>query len=258
MKLSGNTILITGGSRGIGLQMAKAFLKEGNTVIITGRNAEQLEKIKAEHPELHTIQSDAGSPEDIQKLKTQIEKDFHELNILINNAGIMHQIDLQKHELSSEDLVKEITVNLNGTIWMNDAFIPLLKGKPNAATVSVSSGLAFAPLPITPVYCATKAGVHSYTMSLRVQLRNTSIKVFELAPPGTETDMMGSFDPEDMKGSTPMPVDKMVNVFMKGFAADKLEIRPGQANQLRFMSRFLPGVIQSVLNKPVDRMHASH
>ncbi|MFY0689926.1 MAG: SDR family NAD(P)-dependent oxidoreductase [Cyclobacteriaceae bacterium] len=256
MNLNNNTVLITGGASGIGLEIARAFLSgENNKVIITGRSEEKLQKAKAELDGLVTIQSDVSDPKQIKKLYDQVAKEFPTLNILINNAGVMSYLNLQNHGLSSDDLTKEVEINLKGTIWMNDIFLPLLKGNDNAATVAVSSGLAFAPLPISPIYCATKAALHSYSISLRAQLKNTSVKVFELAPPATDTTLLDVFDPEDMKGSTPMPLDKMVGVFMKGFASDKLEICPGQASQLRFMGRFLPNVILKVLSKPVDRMH---
>ncbi|MBX2842032.1 MAG: SDR family NAD(P)-dependent oxidoreductase [Flammeovirgaceae bacterium] len=256
MNLSENTILITGGSSGIGLEMAKEFLKRNNKVIITGRNAEKLQKVKDELDGIITIKSDVSNLEDIKKLYQQVEKEFPELNILINNAGIMCSINLQDHKLSDDDLTKELDINVKGTIWMNDAFLPLLKGKKNAATVTVSSGLAFMPLPISPVYCASKAALHSYTLSLRAQLKNTTTKVFELAPPATDTELLSQFDEEDMKGSTPMPLKDMVTAFLKGFSKDKYEICPGQASQLKFMSRFFPGFILKVLSKPVDRMHS--
>ena len=256
MKLNNNTILITGGSSGIGLEMAKEFLKRNNTVIVTGRNEGKLENAKSKYPDLITIQSDVSNPQDIKQLKEQIEKDYPDLNILINNAGIMRTINLQNHDMSDDALTQEIDVNIKGPIWMNNAFLPILHGKENAATVMVSSGLAFVPLPISPVYCATKAALHSYCISLREQYKNTGIKVVELAPPGTETELLASFDPADMEGTKAMPVDKLVSSFIKDFEKGKLEICPGQASQLRFMSRFFPGMIQKVLNKPVDRMHA--
>jgi uncharacterized oxidoreductase len=255
MNLSENTILITGGSSGIGLEMAKAFLKRNNKVIITGRNAEKLQKVKDELKGIYTIKSDVGKPEEIKKLYQKVEKEFPELNILINNAGIMSTIDLQKNELSDSDLTKEIDINVKGTIWMNNAFLPLLKGKNNAAIVTVSSGLAFIPLAISPVYCASKAALHSYTISLREQLKNTTIKVFELAPPATDTELLSRFHEDDMKGTTPMPTGDMVAVFLKNFSKDKYEICPGQASQLKFMSRFFPGFILKVLSKSVKRMH---
>jgi uncharacterized oxidoreductase len=139
---------------------------------------------------------------------------------------------------------------------MNDAFLPLLKGKSNAAIVIVSSGLAFVPLPISAVYCATKAALHSYSQSLRVQLANTNVKVFELAPPATRTELLGEFDDADMDGIAVMTVDKMVDVFLKGLAKDQYEICPGQASQLKFMGRFFPNFILKQLSKTVQVMQA--
>ncbi len=255
MKLSGNTVLITGGASGIGFEMAKVFLARNNKVIITSRNLKKLEKAKKELGDITIIQSDVSNYDSIKALHQRISNDFPEMNILINNAGIMFTINLQDHNLSAKELTDEIDVNLKGLIWMNDIFIPLLKKNKNAATVSVSSGLAFIPLPITPIYCAAKAGVHSYTVSLRIQLRNTDVKVFELAPPATDTDLIAKFDPEDMKGTKPMSTETMVANFMKGFEKDKYEICVGQAAQLKFMSRFLPKVIMKVLSASVSNMH---
>ena len=257
MNLSGNTILITGGSSGIGFEMAKEFVKADNKVIITGRNVERLESVKAKLDGVVAIKSDVSQAGDIQKLFNQIEKDFPELNVLINNAGIMSTINLQDHQLSADELTRELDINLKGTIWMNDAFLPLLIKNKNAATVTVSSGLAFVPLPISPVYCATKAGLHSYTQSLREQLRNTEVKVFELAPPATETELLAGFNEEDMKGISSMTVEDMVADFLKGFSKDKYEICPGQASQMKFMSRYFPAFILKQMAKTVDRMHAA-
>ena len=118
----------------------------------------------------------------------------------------------------------------------------------------MTSGLAFTPLPISPVYCATKAGLHSFTLSLRVQLKNTRVKVFEVAPPATETELLGDMSKEDMKGVSIMKVDAMVAAAIKGLEADRFEIRPGQANQLKFMSRVAPEFILRQMSGPVERM----
>jgi uncharacterized oxidoreductase len=258
MKLSGNTILITGGAGGIGYEMAKEFIKNRNTVIITGRNEQKLKKVKNELNGVITIKSDVSNPDDVKALYEHVSKDYPSLNILINNAGVMIEINLQKHKLSATDLTKEIDINLKGTIWMNDAFIPLLKKNKNAAIVTVSSMVAFVPLAIAPVYCATKAALHSYTISLREQLRNTDVKVFELAPPATETELLTDFKEEDKKGVSIMSVQAMVASFLKGFSNDNFEICPGQSSQLRFMGRFFPSFILKQLRKPVIRMHASN
>ena len=256
MNLSGNTILITGGSSGIGLEMAKEFLKRKNKVIITGRNEAKLQKAKELLGEVTTIQSDVSSSSDVEKLYQQVSKDFPDLNLLINNAGIMWSINLQNHKHPPAELTKEFDVNVKGTIWMNNAFLPLLKKNSNSAVAIVSSGLAFVPLPIAPVYCATKAALHSYTLSLREQLRNTDIKVFELAPPATQTDLLKNFKEEDMKGITVMSVEKMVAEFLKGLLKDQYEICPGQSNQLKFMNRFFSNFILKQMSKTVDAMHA--
>ncbi len=257
MNLSENTILITGGSSGIGFEMAKELLKRNNKVIITGINEEKLKKAKEKLDGVVAIKSDISNPDDVKALFKKVEIDFPDLNILINNAGIMWTINLQDHKLSASELTKEFDVNVKGTIWMNDAFLPLLKGKKNSATVTVSSGLAFVPLPISPIYCATKAALHSYTLSLREQLKNTNTKVFELAPPATKTELLADFDEEDMKGITAMTVQDMVADFIKSFSNNKYEICPGQSSQLRFMSRYFPSFILKQMSKTVDRMHAS-
>ena len=256
MNLNGNTILITGGSSGIGFEIAKNFVAAKNKVIITGRNMEKLEKANEKLGGVSIIQSDVSNPDSIKDLYEQVSKEFPGLNVLINNAGVMLSVNLQDHNLSAAELTKEIDINVKGTIWMNDAYLPLLKKNKNAATVSVSSGLAFVPLPISAVYCATKAAIHSYTLSLREQLRNTDVKVFELAPPATETEMLTIFDEEDMKGTSTMTVQAVVAQFVKGFSNNKFEITPGQSGQLKFMSRYFPGFILKQMSKTVDRMHS--
>jgi uncharacterized oxidoreductase len=131
----------------------------------------------------------------------------------------------------------------------------MLKQWPEAAILNVTSGLAFVPLPSSPIYCATKAGLHSYTRSLRVQLKGTRVKVFDLAPPATETELLTSGnDPEDMKGVTVMKVEELVANAIRGMERDQLEIRPGQASQLKLMNRLAPEFILGVLSKPVERM----
>ena len=254
MQLSGNTILITGGTSGIGLELAKQLLSKKNTVLITGRNKVKLDEAKRLFPDVHVFQSDVSQPAEIEALFENVTKEFPDLNFLINNAGIMRTINLNTEGNSLEDLTQEIDINLKGPIKMAKAFLPHLRKKPNGAIVNVSSGLAFVPLPTAPVYCATKAALHSFTLSLRVQLKRTNVKVFELAPPATQTELLADFDPEDMKGISIMKVDEMVRVALDGIEQDKYEIRPGQSNQLKFMSRLAPDFILSQMSKPVERM----
>src|SRR5258708_34813269 len=166
----------------------------------------------------------------------------------------MRKINVHDKAGSLEDIAREIEVNLSGPIRMVKQFLPHLKTKSEAAIVNVSSGLAFVPLPISPVYCATKAGLHSVTESLRVQLKDTKVKVFDLAPPATQTELLGDFDVEDMKGASIMKVEEMVQVAVKGMQTNRFEIRQGQANKLKMMSRLAPGFILKQMSRSVDRM----
>jgi len=255
MNTSENTILITGGTSGIGFEMAKQLLALGNTVVITGRSEEKLAAAKAELGEVSALLCDASNPDDIQRLYAQVAQDFPKLNILINNAGIMLKINLQAHDYDAHGLTQEIDTNIKGPIWMCDAFLPLLKRNHNAAIVNVSSGLAFVPLPISPIYCATKTALHFYSLSLREQLRNTNVQVFELAPPATQTTLLDTFDAEEMKGTSFMTTEDLVKSFIQGVERNVYEICPGQSAQLRFMSRFFPKFILKQLSVSVDGMH---
>jgi len=256
MKATDNTILITGGSNGIGLELATQFLKLGNTVIITGRNLSRLNEVKKKFPDLTVFQSDAGNPADIKSLYENISKQFPGLNVLINNAGIMRKLNLHDTTMDLENINQEIAINLSGPVRMVNQFLPLLKKQQQAAIMNVSSGLAFVPFPISPVYSATKAGVHFYTQTLRIQLKNTNVKVFELAPPLTNTDLQNAFTADDMKGTQVMDTARMVEVAIKGFSNDTLEIRPGQSNLLKIMSRIAPEFILKQMSRQVDSMLA--
>ena len=239
MRLSGNTVLITGGTSGIGRELAAQLLKRNNTVIITGRDGSKLEQAVGSLPGVHTFQSDVSDPKAIPLLFDGVIEEFPGLNVLINNAGIMRKINLL--ESAGDDVSREIETNLTGTVRMVTRFLPQLKTQEVAAIVNVSSGLAFVPLPMAPIYCATKAAVHSFTQSLRVQLKNTNIRVFELAPPMTRTSLFGEeFRTENMKGVRMMNVAKMVGEAIRGLERDRLEIRPGMSNVLQVMSRIAP------------------
>jgi len=253
MNTSGNTILITGGSSGIGLEFARRFLALGNTVIVTGRNEKKLEKAKAGLPKLEVLKSDVGRPEDIEKLYQAVTSRFPALNVLVNNAGVMHQINFHDENLGLDGLTEEIDINLKGPIRMAKVFLPHLKKQGESAIVNITSGLAFVPFPTSPVYSCTKAALHSFSLSLRVQLKHTRVKVFEVAPPATATEML-TMNEEDMKGVSIMKVDDMVEASIRGIAADRLEIRPGQSNSLKLMSRVAPEFILKQLSRPVDRM----
>ncbi len=189
MKLSGNTILITGGSTGIGLSLAESFLKEGNEVIICARREELLAEAKSKFPELHTRVCDVSNPEDRAGLFNWIKSDFSNLNILINNAGIQREVNFKKGSEIIETAVSEMRINFESPVVLSAMFIPFLSGKENSAIINVSSGLAFVPIAGMPIYCASKAALHSFSVSLRHQLKDSGIKVFELIPPAVDTDL---------------------------------------------------------------------
>jgi uncharacterized oxidoreductase len=254
MKLEGNTILITGGSNGIGLELAREFRSRGNTVIITGRDQARLDAAQRQVPGLYVIRSDVSQATDIEALHREVMARLPDLNVLINNAGVMRKTNLHDQPESLEDFTAEIDINFTGPVRLTQLFLPDLKRRANAAIVNVTSGLAFVPLPISPIYCATKAALHSFSLSLRAQLAKTHVKVFEIAPPATQTDLLGSFQAGDLEGTSVMNVQKMVQLCLKGLRSDRLEIRPGQSNLLKLMNRLAPEFILSQLSKPVAKM----
>lgn len=239
MKLNDRTILITGGTSGIGLELAKQLLQRGNTVLITGRDEQKLSAAQRSLPGVHTFKSDASSPAEIEALYQAATSQFPTLDTLINNAGIMRNLDLnQNREL--KDVTREIDTNLSGPIQMIQKFLPHLKAQSNALIVNVSSGLAFVPFPLSPVYSAAKAAIHAYTRCLRVQLRGTGVTVIELAPPGVETPLFRGEFADAMKGQKAMPLDVFAKKAITGIEAGKAEVRPGLSNVLHLLSRLAP------------------
>jgi uncharacterized oxidoreductase len=244
MKLSGNTILITGGSAGIGLAFANKLVELDNEVIVTGRNQDKLDALAKTHPKLKTIRSDAADPKAITDLARTIKDKFPKLNVLMNNAGVMIYRNLGvDDDLAS--LTSEIDINLSGPIRLISALIEQLKAN-KGTIINVSSGLAFVPLQAAPIYCATKAAMHSYTIALRQQLHDQGVEVIELMPPAVKTDLAPIPADANVKVIT---TDVLVDATIKALGKGKLEIRPGQANQLRFMSRWAPNFINGQLAK---------
>jgi uncharacterized oxidoreductase len=248
MKLEHRTVLITGGTSGIGLELARQVQQRGNTLLVTGRDQEKLDAAQRALPGLHTFKSDVSNPEDIRALYQDVLARFPALDTLINNAGIMRNLNLT-HDRDLTDVTREIEINLSGPVRMIQQFLPHLKIQPNALIVNVSSGLAFVPFPVSPVYSATKAAIHSYTQSLRVQLEGSRVTVIELAPPGVETPLFrGEFE-QETRGQKPMAVDVLAARAIAGIEAGTLEIRPGLSNVLNLMSRIAPGFMLRQLAK---------
>jgi uncharacterized oxidoreductase len=258
MKLSHNTILIIGGTSGIGFELARQLLALNNTVIVTGREEAKLAEVRRGLPGVRTAPCDVSDPRSIAALHAHVAAHHPALNMLINCAGIMRKLNLHRAGADLIDATREITTNLNGTIWGCLQFLPLLRAQPNATIVNVSSGLAFVPMPISPVYCASKAAIHSFTQSLRMQLQGSGVRVVELAPPGTETPLFhADFTSADTGGMVPMPVATLVARALAGLARDAEEIRPGLANVLKIASRVAPGLMLKQLSKSVPAMLAT-
>jgi uncharacterized oxidoreductase len=239
MQLQHRTILITGGTSGIGQEMARQLLARDNTVIITGRDADKLARVQGRMPGLHGIVSDVSDPGAIAALHATLMERFPKLDVLVNNAGVMRNLDLTRmHRL--HDVTREIDINLRGPVQMVQQFLPRLQAHGRGGIINVTSGLAFVPLAISPVYSAAKAALHAYTRSLRVQLTGSGVEVFEIAPPGVETPLLrGEFEAE-MQGQKGMPVEALVRQAIAGIEAGRAEIRPGLANVLKAMSRIAP------------------
>jgi uncharacterized oxidoreductase len=189
MKMSNNTILITGGGSGIGRALAEEFHKLGNQVIVSGRRQQALDAVTAANPGMQSAIVDVQDAASLQHFIAQIAQQYPSLNVLMNNAGIMQRENLLDPDLSIVEAV--VSTNLLAPIRLTASLLPLLKKQRYATIVNVTSGLAYLPLAFAPTYCATKAAIHSYTQSLRFQLKDTPVQVVELVPPYVATELMG-------------------------------------------------------------------
>lgn len=248
MLLSNQKVLITGGGSGIGLALAKKFLSNDNTVIITGRNLSKLKKVKAELPNIHIFQSDVSQEAAAKKLANDLEHAFGGIDVLINNAGIMLLLDAGDEGNDLQKQFEEIEINFHSPIRMLHYFLPQLKKSKNGVLVNVSSGLAYVPFAQSPVYSGTKAAVHFWTKSIRPQLKLHHIKVIELLPPVVETKLAKDADLKD-DNFKPMSPEKLAELFWKDYTKGKEEITPGISRALKIMSRLAPKFIFKQLNK---------
>ena len=209
MKITGNTILITGGGSGIGRGLAEAFHAKGNQVIIVGRRKKLLDETVAANPGMKAAVLDIENSDAIRNFAEKLKKDFPALNVVIHNAGIMKPESLKDGAVADAEAM--VTTNLLGPIRLNAALLPFLLKQQNPAIMTVSSGLAFVPLAMTPTYCATKAAIHSYTQSMRYQLKDTAAQVLELIPPYVQTELLGARQASDPKA---MPLKDFISETM--------------------------------------------
>lgn len=249
MKQSNQIVLITGGGSGIGLALAHKFMENDNTVIITGRNLNKLEKVKKENPKIHTYQSDVTDDAGVRMLSDYIQEKFDGLDVLINNAGIMNLVDTGNESNDLQKQMQEIEINYNSPVRMLYYFFPLLKKSNNAVLVNVSSGLAYVPFAQAPVYSGTKSALHFWTKSIREHLKPHNIKVLELLPPVVDTPLAHGANIAEDDNLKPMPSEKLADIFWKDYIKGKEEITPGISKQLKLMSRLAPKFIFNQLNK---------
>lgn len=227
MKLSGNTVFITGGGSGIGRGLAEAFHKRGNQVIISGRRKSHLSETIQANPDMQSVELNVQDPASIAAVAKKLIEDYPKLNVLINNAGIMLP-DNASGEMDEAVLVPTITTNLLGPVRMSSALMEHLKKQPDATIINVTSGLAFVPLAMTAVYSSTKAALHSYSMSMRYKLKGTSVKVLELAPPWVRTDLMNS-----KEAAQAMPLNEFIDETMKILGTNADEVLVERVKKLR-------------------------
>ncbi|AVK60963.1 oxidoreductase [Lactobacillus sp. CBA3605] len=252
MKLKNETILITGGTSGIGLAFAIRLMSMGNTVIIVGRSQSKLDTLLAKYPKLHGIAADVSQPKDVQALADTLNHDFPKLTIILNSAGIMRQYDLFDSKIALPDLTAEIQTNLYGTIYVTKSLLPLLQKQPEAMIVNVSSLLALMSVADSPIYSASKTGVHMYTDALREQIRakGLNIHVLELLPPlVTETNLTSQYDNDRLTKMVSSPLSKLVDAGIKGMAKNRLQVNVGFTAVLRQFMKIMPNTITHIWGK---------
>lgn len=229
MNLTGNTIFITGGGSGIGRGLAEALHAQGNHIIISGRRSEVLKETTRSNPGMNYVLLDIENPASIAAVAQDLTSKYPKLNVLINNAGIMKadRVDIPVDDAAVASIV---TTNLLGPIRMTSALIEHLKQQPSATVINVTSGLAFTPLAMAATYSATKAALHSFSLSQRYRLKGTSVRVLEIAPPYVQTELMGSSQASDPRA---MPLKDFIDETMRILATDADEVLTERVGILR-------------------------
>ncbi len=241
MDLGANTVLITGGASGIGLALAERFLRAGSRVVVCGRREGKLSEVKGRHPEIVTRVCDVGDEAERVSLYEWATAEFPALNVLVNNAGIQRRVRLTELE-EWGPTGGEIAINFEAPVHLSMLFLQHLKNRPDGAVVNVTSGVVYVPIGRTAVYSATKAALHSWTLSLRERQRNGGVRVFELIPTAVDTPLVAGVD------TTKVSPESVARALLRGLETDRGEILVGRAAALRAMSRLAPGFIFGKLN----------
>ncbi len=250
MKLTGNTIFVTGGGSGIGRGLAQALHRLGNDVIISGRRKSHLLETTKANPGMKAVELDVENPASIDAVTKKLIEDYPDLNVLINNAGVMH-IDNAAGAVDETMLVSTITTNLMGPIRMTGALIEHLKKQDHAAVINVSSVLGFVPLAMAAVYSSTKAAIHSYTLSLRYKLKGSSVTVLEIAPPWVQTDLLNSNNEPRA-----MPLAEFIQETIKVIGTDAEEVLVQRAKPLRNNAGPNEGAFVTQFNDTMAQPHS--
>lgn len=241
MIATGNTILITGGSSGIGLALAKRFLALNNKVIITGRNREKLQQLKNDLPAIDFFAGDLTDKYALDQLILFMEQQHPSLNILINNAAVQYNYNFTDEPNLTDKIAYEVSANVTAPITLTGRLLPLLLTNKNSAVVNVSSGLFIAPKKSASVYCATKSAIHSFSKTLRYQLENTDTKVFEIIPALIDTPMTVG------RGKAKLSPEQLTDEFLRNFEADNLESYIGKTKLLKFINRLSPALAHNLM-----------
>lgn len=237
MKTTDNTVLITGGTSGIGLALAKVFLREGNTVIVTGTNAKKAAAVKRQLPTVTVELADIRDRPALDKLVSR----YPDVNILINNAGIQYNYDFADPAIAVDQIETELDINLISPLYLTKLLLPQLLSQPAAAIINVSSGLGIVPKQSAPIYCASKAALHSFTKTLRWQLEETSIQVFEIIAPIVDTAMTQG------RGRGKISPEALAEEFWSNFVQNRYEMRIGKTKLLFVLQRFMPAMAERIM-----------
>ncbi|WP_035558441.1 SDR family oxidoreductase [Hymenobacter sp. IS2118] len=237
MQPSGNKVLVTGATSGIGYALTRRLLREGNEVVAVGRRLAALQELQAEYPlALHPVACDLAQRAQLDDLVVRLEQHHPNLNVLVNNAAVQYNYDLLHGDNVVFHIEHEIQLNLTVPLQLVGLLLPGLAAQPQAAIVNVSSGLGFAPKQSAPVYCATKAGLHVFTQALRYQLENTRVQVFEIIPPVVDTPMTAG------RTQAKISPEALVEEFWRDFTHNRWESNIGKVKLLRLLLRVAPGL----------------
>jgi uncharacterized oxidoreductase len=246
MQTTGHIALVTGGGSGIGLALARALAAHSNTVVIGGRDQHKLERASTEVPALHTIHLDITDEASTRAALADIAARFGGLTMLVNNAGVAHPYRFSDHPGVAEHVADEVTTNLLGTLRVTRLALPLLQRQPAAAIVTLSSVLAYVAVPNLPVYAATKAALHSFSRSLRAQLHDTPVRVFDVLPPLVDTHLAAP-----LPGAKIAP-EAVADAILDGIAADRYELNIARAKLVARLSRLAPALADRAVQRALQ------